>query len=151
MPSAEFSRSLDVSRSQQDCWEVLTDVQRVAGWVTVVGDVQEVERLERYTAVLEDRFGPFSLKADVSVAVTDVEEGRTVAFRAKGRDRQVATSIDVDAHLALEPTDSGTTIAVHGKWTVLGTVATMGSGTIRKKADTIVEEFFAAAERELNN
>ena len=150
MPSAEFEKSLAVSRSAEDCWKVLTDVKQIAGWVSVVGEVEEHRHLESYTAVLVDQFGPFKLKADLDILVTDLDEGRSIAFRAKGEDRQVSTSIIVDGNLALEASGEGTTINVKGKWNVIGTVATMGSGTIRKKAETIMDEFFAAAEAELN-
>ncbi len=149
MPSADFGRSLEVSRSPAECWEVLTDVERVASWVTVVGEVREVEHLKSYEAVLEDQFGPFKLKADLDVTVTDLHEGTAISFRAKGRDRQVSTSIIVDASLSLEPAGSGTNILTKGRWSVIGTVATMGSGTIRKTAGTIIDEFFAAAAAEL--
>ncbi len=150
MPSAEFERSLGVSRSPADCWGVLTDVQRVADWVTVVGEVRELEHLESYEALLEDQFGPFKLRADLDIRVTDLAEGTSIGFRAKGEDRAVSTSIIVDGTLSLEPTANGTTIHVKGKWNVIGTVATMGSGTIRKKADAIMEEFFTAAGAELS-
>ncbi|MEE8489354.1 MAG: SRPBCC domain-containing protein, partial [Acidimicrobiia bacterium] len=56
------------------------------------------------------------------------------------------TTIGVDARMALQPSGSGTLIRVDGSYQVLGSVATMGGSTIRKKADTIIEEFFAAAE-----
>ena len=150
MPSAEFERSLDVGRPPAECWEVLTDVQRVANWVSVVGDVDEIDHLQSYGAVLEDQFGPFKLRADLDIKVTDLDEGHSIAFRAKGEDRAVSTSIVVDGTLALQPAESGTTIHVKGRWNVIGTVATMGGGTILKKADTIMEEFFAAAETEFN-
>ncbi|MDH3538572.1 MAG: SRPBCC domain-containing protein [Acidimicrobiia bacterium] len=150
MPSADFERSLTVGRSPAECWSVLTDVQRVANWVTVVGTVGELEHLQAYTAVLEDQFGPFKLRADLDIQVTDLDEGNSIAFRAKGEDRAVSTSIVVDGTLALQPEESGTVIHVKGRWNVIGTVATMGSGTIRKKADAIMEEFFTAAQAEFN-
>lgn len=149
MPSGDFEGSLDVKRSPAECWGVLTDVNRVAKWVTVVGEVAELEHLKAYTAVLEDHFGPFNLKADLAIKVNDLEEGTSIAFNAKGQDRQVATTIIVDAHLSLAPSEMGTEILVKGTWKVIGTVAAMGSGTIRKKADTIMDEFFTAARAEL--
>ena len=150
MPSAEFEQFLDVAQSPAECWEVLTNVEQIAGWVSVVGEVGELEHLKSYTAVLVDQFGPFKLKADLDIQVTDLEEGTSIAFRAKGEDRQVSTSIIVDGSLALAETDSGTTIHVQGKWNVIGTVATMGAGTIRKKADYIMDEFFTAAKAEFS-
>lgn len=150
MPSADFTRSLQVSRAADECWGVLTDVSQVAGWVSVVGEVRELEHLSSYEVVLHDEFGPFKLNADLAVQVTDVDEGSSIRFVARGTDRQVSTNISVDARLSLVPAETGTSIEVDGRWTVLGTVATMGAGTIRKKADAIVEEFFAAASATLN-
>lgn len=150
MPSGDFEGSLVVGHSPEECWGVLTDVKRVATWVTVVGEVTELEHLDSYTAVLEDQFGPFKLKADLDVEVIDLDEGASISFKAKGQDRQVATTIIVDASLSLSPGGDKTEILVKGRWNVIGTVATMGSGTIRKKADAIMKEFFSAAEAELS-
>lgn len=150
MPSSDFEGSLNVEHSPGECWGVLTDVQRIANWVSVVGEVTEHEHLSRYAAVLEDQFGPFKLKADLDIEVTELDEGKSISFRAKGQDRQVGTTIIVDGSLGLERADSGTTINVKGRWNVIGTVATMGSGTIKKKADVIMNEFFAAASAELS-
>ena len=146
MPSDTFDRSIRVSRSPADCWTVLTDVQRVAGWVSVVNKVDEIAALEKYAAVLTDSFGPFNLHADLTVDVIEVQDGRSIHFKGSGKDRQVSTSISVEAKLELFPEGRGTMIHAHGSWQVIGTVATMGGGTIRKKADKIVDEFFAAAE-----
>ena len=149
MPSDRFDRSIRVNRPAKDCWQVLTDVQRVAGWVSVVSHVDEVAVLEKYAAVLTDSFGPFNLNADVVVDVLDVQDGRSIHFKGSGKDRQVKTSISVEARLELSEEPEGTVVRAHGSWHVLGTVATMGGGTIRKKADKIVDEFFAAAEAAL--
>ncbi len=149
MPSAAFSRDIEVTASPDECWPVLIDVDKIASWVTIVGDVEEVEPLAHYRTVLLDRFGPFKLKADVDVRVTELEEASMVRFRASGIDRQVNSTIDVEAELRLEPQEGGTRITVSGHYSVIGTVATMGAGTIEKKADTILEEFFGAAAAEL--
>ena len=149
MPSGTFDRSLTVSRSRKECWDVLTDVDLVSSWVSVVGSVKEIEPLGEYEAVLSDSFGPFNLNADVKVDVIEVDEARAIHFKGGGKDRQVNTSINLDARLALDDAADGTTIHTSGSWTVLGTVATMGGGTVRKKAEKIVDEFFAAAEEEL--
>lgn len=145
MPTASFERTLDVTSSAEEAWKVLTDVERVAGWVTVVGAVKELEPLASYKTVLSDRLGPFRMHADLDVEVVELEEGQRIRLRANGQDRQVGTRLSVDAELALLTGDAGTRIAVSGTYSVIGNVATMGAGTIRKKADTIIEEFFAAA------
>lgn len=150
MASEQFSRDLVVASDPERCWAVLTDVAQVASWVTIAHDVQEIERLAKYTAVLQDKLGPFKLKALLDIRVEVLEEGRRVRMRASGKDVQINSQITVDATLSLRPAeDGGTVVGTEGTYQVVGRVATMGAGVIRKKADKILEEFFSNAEAEL--
>lgn len=149
MPTVDFERSLQVGSSPVAVWSKLTSPDVVAGWVTVVGDVEEIEPLSRYSANLTDRLGPFRLSADLDITVTDVEEPRRISFLADGEDRQVASRIQVRATMALDESDSTTDIHVTGQYEVTGRVATLGASMIRAKGEKILEEFFAAASREL--
>jgi carbon monoxide dehydrogenase subunit G len=150
MTAQQFTRELTVTADARRCWDVLTDVVRLATWVDVVQDVEELSRLEKYRAVLQDRLGPFKLRAELDIAVDVVTAGTHVQIRATGQDRQVGSQIAVTGTLRLaETATGGTTVAVTGSYEVTGRVATMGSGVIRKKADKILAEFFANAEREL--
>jgi uncharacterized protein len=150
MPSVDFSRDILVPATPTSVWETVTDVERIASWVSVVGAVVEVERLARYSAVLADRLGPFKLSADLAVEVTEIEDGRSIAFVADGEDRQVASRIRIAAALNLVPTDAGTSVVVGGMYEVTGRVASLGASMIRSKGDKILEEFFAAIAREFS-
>lgn len=145
----DFSQTFSVAQTKETCWAVLIDVARVAEWVTVVGDVTEHEHLAHYTTVLEDRLGPFKLRADLDVVVPKFEEHTSITVRADGEDRQVGSRITIDATLGLQPNDSGCTVDIEGRYEVTGRVATMGASTIRQKADKILEQFMEAAKRDL--
>lgn len=135
---------MDVTAGRQQCWSTLTDVPQLVAWVSVLERGEEVAPLDRYTAVLADRLGPFKLRADVDIKLTDVRPGEHVVVRAEGEDRQVGSRIVVDAVLDIaDRAAGGSTVAVNGAYEVSGRVASMGSGTIRKKADKILDEFFA--------
>ncbi|MCZ2813928.1 SRPBCC domain-containing protein [Modestobacter sp. VKM Ac-2979] len=150
MASEQFARELVVASAPERCWAVLTDVAEVASWVTIAYDVKEIERLAAYTAVLQDKLGPFKLRALLHISVEVLDDGRQVRMRASGKDVQINSQITVDATLSLRRTDEGgTVVATEGTYQVVGRVATMGAGTIRKKADKILEEFFSNAAREL--
>jgi carbon monoxide dehydrogenase subunit G len=114
-------------------------------WITIVDDAKELEPLRRYTAVLMDRIGPFKLRADLDIELSDVVDGRSLKVSASGEDRQVSSRIVVTAALQLNESEGETVIVASGRYEVSGRVATMGSGAIRKKADKIVEEFFSNA------
>jgi carbon monoxide dehydrogenase subunit G len=129
---------------------VLTDVPRLVSWVSIVDDAKELAHLERYTAVLLDRIGPFKLRADLDITVSEVEAGRHIRVQASGEDRQVASRIGIDATLDLTQSDGGaTTVSVEGTYEVVGRVATLGAGMIKQKATKILDEFFGRAGAEL--
>jgi carbon monoxide dehydrogenase subunit G len=150
MATQNFSRQLTVTAPPELTWTVLTDVDRLASWVGIVHDVVELSRLARYTAVLTDRVGPFKLRADLEVTVHVRRDGQEIELEASGRDRAVDSRIAVRAQLRLASAgDGGSTIVTEGRYEVTGRVASMGSGVIQKKADRIIEDFFANASREL--
>lgn len=149
MPSVDFSRRVTVPASPETAWTTVTDVDRVAGWVTVVGSVREIQHLARYSAVLADRLGPFTLSADLDVVVTDLEEMCSIAFLADGEDRQVASRIKIEAELSISPVSEGCEIGVAGRYEVTGRVANLGSSMIRAKGEKILDEFFGKLETEV--
>jgi carbon monoxide dehydrogenase subunit G len=150
MPSMKFDRELMVSSDREKCWSVLTDVPRLVTWVPIVSDVQEKAPLESFSAVLTDRLGPFKLRADLEIAVSDVVPAERIRVKASGEDRQVSSRIGVDVVLVLADADGGgSRITVDGSYEVIGKVATMGAGMIRTKAAKILDEFFAHAATEL--
>lgn len=124
------------------CWKTLTDVPTLVSWISVLDEGREIEPLRRYGAVLMDRVGPFKLRADLDIRLSDVQPGRQARLTARGEDRQVGSTISVEAEMRLGAGDGGTLVSVEGRYEVAGRVATLGAGTIRKKADKILEEFF---------
>lgn len=149
MPRTEFSREVVVAASPEQCWAAVTDVPRLVEWISIVDQAREVEHLARYTAVLADRIGPFKLRADLDITVAEVEEPHRVHARAAGEDRSVGSRLAVDAVLEIEPGDAGTRLRAHGRYEVTGRVAAMGGGTIGKKADRVLDDFFGNAAHDL--
>lgn len=150
MPSSTFDRRLNVAASSKQAWEILTDVARLVDWIDIVEDADEIEPLARYTAVLRDKIGPVKLRADLNIDVRDVDVDKRIALRAEGQDRQVGARLVVDAAMELDTSDpEGTCVHVSGSYEVTGRVASMGTATINKKAQKILDQFFTRAAAEL--
>ncbi|WP_116947643.1 CoxG family protein [Jiangella endophytica] len=150
MPRSEFGRELSVSAAPAQAWATLIDVPVLVSWISVLEQAEEQEHLARYSAVLLDRLGPFKLRADLAITLSDVRTEEHVTVHAEGEDRQVGSRLVVDATLDLAPSaDGGTMVRVAGVYEVSGKVAAMGGGTINKKAEKIIGEFFANAEKVL--
>lgn len=149
MARGEFERSITLSRDRADVWNTITDVKQVGSWISIVDSVVEEVPLERYTAVLEDRLGPFRLRADLQIAVSELNEGSRLEAEAEGIDRQIGSRLAVTASLGLEESDEGTVLHLFARYEVTGKVASLGDSAIRRKAAKIVGEFFSNAGREL--
>lgn len=145
----DIARTVAVAASRRAVWEALVDVPRVASWLSVVGQVREIEPLRRYSAVLEDRIGPFVLRADLAVTVA-AEEPR-LHVEASGEDRQVASRISAAVDIAVTDDGGRTTVALTGGYDITGRVATLGAGAIRKKGEHVLDGFVAALTRELGS
>jgi len=151
MALERFERTIEVSAGTDRAWSVLTDVEELATWVGIIHSVVENERLKSYAAVLEDRVGPFKLRADLSISVAVVEEGAAVHVEASGRDRAVNSKIDIVGDLRLVPLPAGgSQVTVAGSYQVTGRATTMGAGIVRRKGDLAVEQFFTRAAAALN-
>ncbi|MPZ69221.1 MAG: hypothetical protein GEU71_06780 [Actinobacteria bacterium] len=145
----DFRRDITVTADLASTWQKLLDVSTVASWVSIVEDVKEIDPLRRFTAVLQDRMGPFKLRADLSIDVLEIEEGSRIRIKAGGQDRQVRSRISVEAELSIENEENGSRVTVEGTYEVTGRVATLGAGSIRKKATGILDEFFQHLTQEL--
>lgn len=141
----EFSERVEVARAPSEAWPVVGDIPTVLSWISIVGDVRELEPDRRYEAVLVDRLGPFKLRADLEIDVLERETARIVRARADGEDRQIGSRLIVDVALELQPEGERTVLQVSGAYEVTGRPASLGASSIRKKAGKILDEFFTRA------
>jgi carbon monoxide dehydrogenase subunit G len=144
----EFAKTIRLDASPDAVWDAVRDVHRVASWISIVREVRDVDPPRRYAALLEDRLGPFAMRADLDLTV-ETHEGRRLRVTAAGEDRQVASRIATTIELAVAPDGAGASLAVTGRYEVTGRVATLGAGAIRKKGDRILQEFFDNASKDL--
>jgi carbon monoxide dehydrogenase subunit G len=148
----KFTRTLELASGPDRCWSVLTDVEELVSWVRILHSATELEPLRSYSAVLEDRVGPFALRADLSIEVNVLEAGSAVDVSASGRDRAINSQIDIEGSLRLEVLASaGTRLRLTGQYQVTGRAAALGAGVVRKKGDAAVDEFLGNAVRVLGS
>jgi carbon monoxide dehydrogenase subunit G len=145
----EFARTLSLTVPPGAVWAALLDFRRVASWLSIVDQVRELEPLRRYAAVLEDRVGPFALRADLTVTVAATEAERRLHVVASGEDRQVASRIAATLDVTVAADAGRTALGVTGRYEITGRVATLGAPAIRKKGEAVLDEFFANAARDL--
>lgn len=145
----EFQETVRLAAGRDAVWRTVSDIPTVLSWISIVGKADEVEPDRRYRAVLEDRLGPFRMRADLDIGVAERVEGSSIHARGDGEDRQIGSRLIVDVKLALAEEGDITVVDVCGSYEVTGRPAALGASSIRKKASKILSEFFSSAEREL--
>jgi carbon monoxide dehydrogenase subunit G len=144
----EFHETLTVAQPPGAVWAVVSRIPTVLSWISIVEQVEETAP-DRYRVVLADRLGPFKLRADLEVGVTERVEPLSIRAHGDGEDRQIGSRLIVDVALELAELAEGTQLDVSGSYEVTGRPAALGAGSIRKKAATILAQFFAAADASL--
>jgi carbon monoxide dehydrogenase subunit G len=146
-----FERRIEVAVPAERAWPTVTDVRRLVSWIPILHSARELEPLSIYTVTLEDRLGPFRLRADLDVTVTGSTAPHDITVRAEGEDRQVGSRVSVAVTLMLNETGPATTVTVTGEYEVTGKAASLGASSIRKKANTILDEFCGRVTAELGS
>ena len=145
----EFHETVRLIGPREPVWATVSDIPTVLGWISIVGEAEAVEPGVRYRALLEDRMGPFKLRADLDIAIDERVEGERIRARGDGEDRQIGSRLIIDVTLALSDDGDGTAVDVSGAYEVTGRPASLGASSIRKKASKVLAEFFGSAERAL--
>jgi carbon monoxide dehydrogenase subunit G len=146
----EFQETVRFAEGREPVWAVVSDFPTVLSWISIVDDVSTVQAGSRYAAVLQDRMGPFKLRADLDIAIGETVERELIRAHGDGEDRQIGSRLIIDVTLALSDDDAGgTAVEVRGAYEVTGRPATLGASSIRKKAGKVLAEFFGSAERAL--
>ena len=89
----DFRMEVALPETPDRVWAVMVDVPRIAACIPGCENVQEEARLERYSAVLKQKIGPFKLEVPAEVVVEDYDEPRQLKARAFGTDKLTRTKL----------------------------------------------------------
>jgi carbon monoxide dehydrogenase subunit G len=136
-----FEEQVEVGAARARVWNLIWDVPRVAACVPGCTDAVEVEPGRRYTALIEQRMGPFRSRFNMNMRTVEVEEPVRVVIAAQGDDRSTASYVTIELTLELHDSEASTALAVTADVTILGKLGGLGQGMIRRKASEVVGEF----------
>ena len=138
----EFRMELTLPATAPRIWEVLVDVPRIAACIPGCEDVQEHERLGRYSAVMKQKVGPFKLEVPAEIVVERCDEPSAVIARATGKDKYTRTSLDVLLGVTIEPDGAeACRLVVTSTVQIAGRLASLGFSVIKKRAEENFAEF----------
>ena len=142
MAKGSISSVIELSRGVSEVFGQLQDVQLISSFLPLLSELKEIEPLKSYEAVLEDRVGPFKLRADLSINITIDHDALKFSVEARGEDRQVRSAIRISAEMNFTTnSESQTVLTVTGTYEISGKVATLGASVIKGKATKLTHEF----------
>ena len=156
-----LSQTLTLAATQEDAWSLLRDTKRLAGLIpgveNIVSDQEGPGRSngedpqEKHVARVVERVGPFRLALNLEVRIVNAVEPSLLQAELSGSDNngQNRLSGTLRAELkTIEP--AGTLLSVDASVEVLGKLATLGAGPIRRRANELFAEFAGSLQRQFS-
>ncbi len=136
-----FTQECVIPVSRERLWELLMDVPNVGRCVPGVETIEAADG-NAYTGRLRVQVGPIRLSLQGGVTVEEADRDAWRArMRAEANDRRLGGGIRARLSLALAPVEGGTRLQIETDLAVLGKIGEFGQSVIKKKADTLLEEF----------
>ena len=124
-------------------WEFLMDVPTVGRCIPGVDTVEAVDG-NAYRGGLKVQVGPIRIALEGTITVEEQDRSAWRArMRAEANDRRLGGGIRARLSLTLAPAEvgTGTRVQIDTDLAVLGKIGEFGQSIIRRKADTLLEEF----------
>ena len=137
-----FENKATIPVSRDRLWDVLMDMEQVARCLPGVENIQAVDQ-DNYNGTLKMRVGPIGLKLDGKVSVTERnQDAWRAAMRAEGNEKGVGGAVKATITMSLqEAGPAQTELHVTTDAQVMGKLGEFGQPVMRKKADSMMQEF----------
>ncbi len=128
--------------SREQVWELMSDMPRIGRCFPGVKEV-ETQDHQRYKGTMQVRVGPVSLSISGTMVVVEMDKDRwQAAMQVTGSDRRLGGAVSGDMLVNLvDLSESETEVVVNSDISFLGKLGELGQPIIRKKADSILQEF----------
>ena len=136
-----FTQECLIPVARERLWDFLMDVPAVGRCVPGVERIEAVDG-SAYRGGLKIQVGPIRLSLEGTLTVEEADrEAWRARLRAEANDRRLGGGIRARLSLTLAPAEGGTRVRIDTDLAVLGRIGEFGQPVIRKKADTLLEEF----------
>ena len=136
-----FTQECVIPVARERLWDFLMDVPTVGRCIPGVESIEAVDG-NAYKGGLKVQVGPIRLALQGTITVEEQDRSAWHArMRAEANDRRMGGGIRARMSLALTPSGEGTRLRIETDLAVLGKIGEFGQPIIKKKADTLLEDF----------
>ncbi|MBI4528475.1 MAG: hypothetical protein HY695_32170 [Deltaproteobacteria bacterium] len=147
----DFDGSMVIDSPPEKVWRFLWDVERLARCIPACQGVQAIKEREKYQLALSDSVGPIRVSFDAYADVKVLEPGKSIRVFMEGKDLK-AGGMRQTMDITLEGLgESKTKLDFKTSVAVFGKLGTLGYPFIKKKANSMIEEFGQRVKTEIES
>jgi len=144
-----FEKEVEIRAPKEKVWQFIWDVDRFIACVPGCKEAKTIEPGKRYSATLVEKVGPFRVEFPTTIEVLEREELKRIKAQASGADNKIGSRMKVDLDVTLSGEGEKSVLAFAAGVDILGKLAALGHGIIKRKADQALDEFAQAVKKKL--
>lgn len=145
----QFEKEVEISAPRQKVWDFIWDVDRFIACVPGCKEAKTLEPGKRYAATMVEKVGPFRVEFPTTIEVLEREELTRIKAQASGADNKIGSRMKISLDVNLREQGDKTVLGFVAGVDILGKLAALGHGIIKRKADQVLDEFAGAVKKQL--
>ena len=145
----QLQKEVEILAPREKVWQFIWDVDRFIACVPGCKEAKTIEPGKRYTATMVEKVGPFKVEFPTTIEVLEREELTRIKAQATGTDNKIGSRMKLDLDVHLREDGDKTILGFVAGVDILGKLAALGHGIIKRKADQVLDEFAQAVKTKL--
>jgi len=136
----KFQGNLLIARPVEKVWEFLWDIEKLSSCIPGCEGVKTIKEKEKYELKVKDSVGPITVHLELLADVKKLEPLKSIEIAMEGKDFR-AGGVRQTMTLVLTAKGSESEIDFETDVNVFGRLGTLGYPFVKKKAETVINEF----------
>ena len=145
----QFQKDVEIRAPREKVWNFIWDVDRFISCLPGCKDAKTIEAGKRYSATMVEKVGPFKVEFPTTIEVLEMEELTRIKAQASGADNKIGSRMKVELEVNLKGEGETTFLSFVAGVDIVGKLAALGHGIIKRKADQVLDEFVQAVKQRL--
>ena len=145
----QFQKDVEIRAPREKVWKFIWDVDRFISCLPGCKEAKIIEEGKRYSATMVEKVGPFKVEFPTTIEVLEKEELTRIKAQASGADNKIGSRMKVELEVNLTGEGEATSLSFVARVDIVGKLAALGHGIIKRKADQVLDEFTQAVKRRL--
>jgi carbon monoxide dehydrogenase subunit G len=145
----QFEKEVEIHAPKEKVWNFIWDVDRFIACVPGCKEAKTLEPGKLYSATMVEKVGPFRVEFPTSIEVLEKVELSRIKAQATGADNKIGSRMKLDLDVNLREQGDKTILGFVAGVDILGKLAALGHGIIKRKADQVLDEFAQAVKKQL--